>query len=419
MVHAAENRPPGKSRKPLVIGLLVVFALLIGTAAMGWKMFWYDPQQAPVAYFKKVAAAKTGTVKASVNYKADGQIDGLFGIGSSATLTANGSYDVSDTSNAKVDMNLALKYSQTEIAAHIIALPKAVYFQLTKAGFLSILGLNDSKDWHKISSDEAGGKKAEDKCKPKNDKTGKYFGMLLPTAIPVTNAKRVGLYEQVDGHTVSHFSGTIDFAKLQKVVDAANKGLSADCKIEFHKDDYKDYVVSYDLWTSKQFDRMVLTIKNTGKNAKGTATATIDSSGYNKAVKIEAPKNAKDFSPFGSLGADGDTSVDVSPNTPSARDSQRKSDLRTVKTGLESYFNENSSYPSGDYNSLATALTTGAAPYIQSLPKDPTAGRTYTYTPQPAGCKPGKCTTYTMTARLEVTSDSQAVKGVYTTQSAN
>jgi general secretion pathway protein G len=110
-----------------------------------------------------------------------------------------------------------------------------------------------------------------------------------------------------------------------------------------------------------------------------------------------------------------------------ARDSQRKSDLRNIKTALETYYNDNNSYPTAGGASctpsvgacLATILGAGTTPYMKTVPNDPKGGQNYTYTPSPASCAAGACTSYTLKATLENTNDTQATAGVYTVSSAN
>jgi general secretion pathway protein G len=109
------------------------------------------------------------------------------------------------------------------------------------------------------------------------------------------------------------------------------------------------------------------------------------------------------------------------------RDAQRKHDLLNIKTALETYYNENNSYPTAGGASctpsasscLGNALASGPTPYLKVVPNDPLTGRNYTYAPTPASCTVGACTSYTLTAILENKHDSQAVNGVYTVNSAN
>lgn len=93
-----------------------------------------------------------------------------------------------------------------------------------------------------------------------------------------------------------------------------------------------------------------------------------------------------------------------------ARDAQRKSDLRGVKNALETYYNDNNSYPSGDYAGLTGQLVTD---YIQTIPTDPKSGNPgYTYEPT---CASGTCSAYIMTATLENNKDSQIKSGTTNT----
>ncbi|HUC87300.1 MAG TPA: type II secretion system protein GspG [Candidatus Saccharimonadales bacterium] len=117
-----------------------------------------------------------------------------------------------------------------------------------------------------------------------------------------------------------------------------------------------------------------------------------------------------------------------------ARDAQRKHDLSTIKSALETYYNDSNSYPSSQAtanaptcvasqaNCLGNALTGGSTPYLKTIPSDPknSGPYVYTYSPTPSGCGTGACTSYTLTAQLENTSDAQAgAGGVYTVNSAN
>jgi type II secretion system protein G len=75
-----------------------------------------------------------------------------------------------------------------------------------------------------------------------------------------------------------------------------------------------------------------------------------------------------------------------------ARDTKRKTDITTIRKGLEEYFVNNNVYPSA-----LTDLTTGSAPIIKTMPTDPKNAAPYTYTYTPASSN----TTYTLSACLE------------------
>ena len=80
-----------------------------------------------------------------------------------------------------------------------------------------------------------------------------------------------------------------------------------------------------------------------------------------------------------------------------ARDTKRKTDITTVRKGLEEYFVNNNVYPTA-----LSDLTTGSAPIIKTLPTDPKNVSPFVYTYTPANTN----STYTLTACLENDADS-------------
>ena len=106
-----------------------------------------------------------------------------------------------------------------------------------------------------------------------------------------------------------------------------------------------------------------------------------------------------------------------------ARDTQRKSDLDVLKKTLEQVKNDSTVayfYPScvtydasGSCALTGTAtnpaLTSGSTPYMNSVPQDPKTPVGYKYSPTPASCAAGTCTSYTLIACLENGKDPQGV----------
>jgi general secretion pathway protein G len=82
-----------------------------------------------------------------------------------------------------------------------------------------------------------------------------------------------------------------------------------------------------------------------------------------------------------------------------ARDTKRKTDVTTLRKGLEEYFVNNNVYP----NAL-TDLTTGSAPIVKTLPTDPKGSPWMQYTYTPANSN----STYTLSACLENDQDAGA-----------
>jgi general secretion pathway protein G len=89
-----------------------------------------------------------------------------------------------------------------------------------------------------------------------------------------------------------------------------------------------------------------------------------------------------------------------------ARDTKRKTDLTTIRKGLEEYFVNNNVYPGssgtiGPSGALAE-LAAGSAPIVKTLPTDPKGTAPYTYVYTPANSN----SAYTLTACLENDGDS-------------
>lgn len=95
-----------------------------------------------------------------------------------------------------------------------------------------------------------------------------------------------------------------------------------------------------------------------------------------------------------------------------ARDSQRKADLRNLKTALESYFNDNNAYPAN-----LAVLEQGSVPYIKTVPTDPKTKQSYIYIT--TGNPPNS---YVLQAQLENKGDKDIKSGttnIYEVTSAN
>lgn len=95
-----------------------------------------------------------------------------------------------------------------------------------------------------------------------------------------------------------------------------------------------------------------------------------------------------------------------------ARDSQRKQDMRQIKTALENYYQTNGSYPAS-----LQALTEGSVPFIKTLPKDPKTNTDYVYTT--TGTPPSN---YIIKVTLENNGDKDAKSGtinIYEVNSSN
>jgi prepilin-type N-terminal cleavage/methylation domain-containing protein len=88
-----------------------------------------------------------------------------------------------------------------------------------------------------------------------------------------------------------------------------------------------------------------------------------------------------------------------------ARDTERKTDINSIHTQLELYYADSTSYPNG---TTKAALSTAMPDLNDEALTDPNGGdintgatNGYTYTPAPAGCAAGACTSYTLGTTME------------------
>lgn len=90
-----------------------------------------------------------------------------------------------------------------------------------------------------------------------------------------------------------------------------------------------------------------------------------------------------------------------------ARDTERRTDINAVATQLEVFYNDNGGYPSvADVTTTAWVQDNLQGLDLEAM-NDPrgfamnAAGGSYTYTPLPADCDTGECTSFTLAADLE------------------
>ncbi len=359
--------------KWLILGLVVV--LLVASGALAYHGLFIAPKQALADYLVKVSMSKTGLFNGTVSSTTSDY---------KLHVKLNGAYDIKDLTNPKLDLKLdgdlsnggstntlaAATSGSTNgsVKGEILTTDKNLYFKIESVGVLSsFLPVQILKDWYKVPIDSQ--TTQANKClSTKKGGSGSFLGNQILTQLPLKNSKRVGLFEKIDGHLVTHFKASLDFAGLKDAVDKANKDLSADCKINLTADDFKDLAVDYDLWTSGGFDRLTVHVTTTTTKAaeKATAELSLDTSAYNKPVTITAPANAKPIEDLISLffGGTIDESSSADPNTAAGRDLARKNDAGRMVSYLEQYASNNGGvYPAtpAAVDSMLTAYDTGAS----------------------------------------------------------
>jgi len=83
-------------------------------------------------------------------------------------------------------------------------------------------------------------------------------------------------------------------------------------------------------------------------------------------------------------------------------DGKRAADLNNLRTALEMYFQDNTSYPDtgGDWQSVSTALSGLKPDYLKQFPSDPGDSQNYLY--QGASCSGGTCSCYCLSAQMQI-----------------
>lgn len=374
-----DHQEPPKSKRglpKLAIIIAVVVLLLAGAAAFAYQAVVLGPKQAPGKYMQKVAEANSAVFNGTIKFTSEDQQYSQFKL----TSRLNGKYDIADPKKPKIQLAIDGALGDGNIKAELILLERMLYFKVDTFDLLAGLGLDLEKDWYKYELPEDTIK--NDCAEPVEKATAK-----LAEKLPLKEPKLVKLFDKVDGRSANHYRGSLDLAKLPGVIEEINKELSADCKMDIGEDDVKNLTIDYDLWSSGNFDRLVLVIKDS--KSKSNIEITMDTSDYNKAVDVKAPEGAKEF---------GDL---TGSSEERGRDTERKSEINMVRSALEQYYNEKNYYPSGDFAGLKTSLV---STYLKELPTDPSAVA-YVYAPTGCSARTKRCTGYELRATLESQSD--------------
>jgi hypothetical protein len=311
----------------LVVALAI---LIIGLAAGAAYLFFVSPNLALGKYLQRLADSKTSVFAGNASASSDG---------TDVTVTVDGKEDVHDANKPKIQATLKgeLKADKGSVvtagaesgslSGQIILTDNTVYFKLDSFSVLSqLLPVKLSNDWYKYALGNE-----NSKCTSTAKDSGSFLGSDFVTNIPIKNNKFTG-FDKFDGTNALHYTGTLDNSKLKTVIDNANKNLSADCKLDFTADDFKNLSVTYELWRGWSKDRLSLNFVDTSDpSSKVTSSLTLDTGSYNEPVTVTAPANAKDASEL-VKDLTGDATSTSNPN-----DTARKNDMARLAATVEEY----------------------------------------------------------------------------------
>ncbi|HSX14646.1 MAG TPA: hypothetical protein VLE72_01925 [Candidatus Saccharimonadales bacterium] len=187
--------------------------------------------------------------------------------------------------------------------------------------------------------------------------------------------------QKADGHTTTHLRGSVDSHSLAAAWENINSSLPQGCDIDLLVSNLNQLNVTYDLWTSTSYDKLILHLNSKDLGLSGTLTLKFDQ--YNAATEPSLPTGASNLGDIFAARAGIQT-----------RDYQRRSDVDAISAALKKYFLANKTLPS--------SLAKLAPKYLTSVPKDPN-GSDYHYTVVRK--------TYTVSTTLEDTGATYAASG--------
>jgi hypothetical protein len=327
-------RPFNAALTAAIVGGVV----LVGAAAGAAYLYLAAPKLSLANYLQKVSGAKSSAFVATVDSTNKG-----FHV----VVKADGKGDITNPDQPKLDVAVTgeATYHPTNgegsdvtgsITGQATVLDQAAYFKLDNLkGLGTVLPANMAGQWYKFDLS----KSDTSKCATTGKQLSSTLSNNVLNTIPVKDAAFVG-FDSFDNNKALHYRGTIDNAKLKSTFDQVNKGLSAECKLEFNADDFKTVTMKYELWRGWSKDRFKLTATDSSDNSK--STVTLDTGAYNKPVKVTAPSGVKDAAEIFSgteLGAStfkdaaGETTAPVT--SAATRDAQRQSDLALYVTAYK------------------------------------------------------------------------------------
>jgi hypothetical protein len=414
----------GRFLKAVAITLMSL--AVVGAAAGAGYLYMVAPGRALSDYLTRVTGAKTGTFAGDLTSSGDGY---------RFTLKLDGKNDFTDTKKPKVDLGITGEISAStstvpttgetssgSVSGHIVVADQNVYFKLLSISFLAeLLPANISQHWYKYNVANIGNNTnaGSNTCSDMSNRIGSSLSSKTLSHIPFKQTTFAGI-ETVNGTQSLHYRGAIDISKIKAAVDQINKNLTDDCKLDVSADDYKDLSITYDLWRGWGKDRLKLNVTNSAAN-KTITDVTLDTAGYNKPIKIDAPADAKPIEQLLSdiqaktLGAETERSGSI-------RDDSRKIDLARLRTELNAYATAHKNiYPatavavgklnfSGidpttlkPYDIVAGQPTVGQIQYRRSAKCDPATGAV-------VPIKPAKPRTFAVATQLEGTGASYCLE---------
>ncbi|MBW3538548.1 hypothetical protein KY386_03610 [Candidatus Parcubacteria bacterium] len=355
-------------RRWLVLGLAAA-VLVLGAGAL-----YVAAAQKPFQdYQHKLSAAQNASFSGRLQFSGDSFLSAM-----NSDMEFEGSYDRSVASKPKGELGFKGTWGKQNYDGQARLDDGSLYFKLG-GPLLPVIRYRQSNllyplsaDWHKTKLDQS---LFDNYCQP--GPSAKPAGLSLyrlSRQVKTQNSPWVNLWESLEGRRVAHYRGTVDSGSVPELIDGLNRELPAGCGLAFTGADFKSLKISYDLWTSPDWDRLRVQGEDDALGAR--FTLTLDSQGYGQA-KVAAPPPAVDLNQLGHHHLE-----------LLARDTARRGHIDQLKAALAAYRQANRSrYPAN--------LSALVPKHLPQIPVDPKTKQPYAYAPDRTR------RAYTLSARLE------------------
>ena len=281
----------------IITGGVVIFLV------MAVYMFFYQPRIVLADYVRKLAEVKTGTATGSMVFKSSNNESVTLDQKTLSNIAVNGNkiltqsditfdmkFDIRNPADPMFETRFALGLSGVTAHADTLIDNKSLYVRIEDTPLAGIIGLKLNQDWYKIPLPPAVFEKST--C-TLQDQEHSILSRNVLRFMPVKSVRRKTLYENIQGHRTIHTTGEVNMEKLGQSLAQANNSLPEQCRIYFDEEKAKNSSAFYDLYSSKDFDRLSVTVID--KSAGRETNVILDTTNYGQDFRIETPDNVHDI----------------------------------------------------------------------------------------------------------------------------
>jgi hypothetical protein len=348
-------QPPKRPRKILLFVILLIGLLIIGGGASAYFFYWQSPEMIMQRMFGKLGMIKSAEYSGQIKFETE--IKGLFADPIGVLLNFDGAFDITNLDNPKQSQKINASgsgfFEGLALELGVKTIDKINYVKLSNiapmtADLLTGLGLDLTKaenQWIKIDIEEAKERFGVSKKKTAIEKLRKE--QILKAQALVKKFKLFKITqkmpsEKIEGVISHHYKFALDKEEFKMFILEMEKILGEDFlfseeEISRLDDALALFSLTGDIWIGKSDlwpYKIILDSSSKEDEEKGMAAAKITLNlsfkNFNKTISIEPPAEAKSLQ--GVMGGVGAGEIFAH-----ARDSQRVSDLTTLRSAISLY----------------------------------------------------------------------------------